>query len=70
LVFLYLPSYGRSYFEPRELETYRKMGPVLIPPRALFEDQNNWHDKDHFNTAAANKLSEWIAKQLTQITQN
>jgi hypothetical protein len=64
LSFLYIPEFGSVQKEPLEIETYRKYGEVLIPPREMFEDPNDWADENHLNKAGAMKLSDWLAGQI------
>jgi hypothetical protein len=64
LSFLYIPEYGTNETEPLEMKTYRKFGDILIPPREIFEDPDNWGDENHLNYAGAEKLSEWVAGQI------
>ncbi len=66
LCFLYIPGYGSNEKEPIEMKTYRKYGDVLIPPRKIFEDPDNWGDENHLNRAGAEKLSKWVAGQISK----
>jgi hypothetical protein len=66
LSFLYIPEYGAPEKEPLEIMTYRKYGDVLIPPREIFEDIDNWGDENHLNRAGAEKLSGWVAGQISK----
>ncbi len=66
LVFLYIPQYGSPWLPPREMETYTKLGGVLIPPAEIFADSDNWFDENHLNQAGANKLSAWIAMKVKE----
>lgn len=66
LSFLYLPEYGSPEKEPLEMMTYRKYGEVLIPPHEIFKDPDNWGDENHLNRAGAEKLSEWVAGQISK----
>jgi hypothetical protein len=66
LRFLYIPEYGSRVKEPLEMMTYRKYGDVLIPPREIFEDRDNWGDENHLNRAGAEKLSKWVAGQVSR----
>jgi hypothetical protein len=67
LCFLYIPQYGSQEKEPLEMMTYRRYGNVLIPPREIFEDPDNWGDENHLNRAGAEKLSEWVAGQISTV---
>jgi len=64
LRFLYIPQYGSREKDPLEMMTYRKYGEVLIPPRGIFEDPDNWGDENHLNRAGAGKFSAWVAGQV------
>jgi len=64
LSFLYIPEYGSLEKEPKEKYTYVKYGDVLIPPREIFNDPDNWGDENHLNMSGARKLSEWVAGQI------
>jgi len=65
LSFLYIPSYGVNFKQPKEYNTYIKYGDVLLPPNEIFEDQNNWFDEGHLNKSGAAKLSEWLVEELS-----
>ncbi len=64
IYYLFMPSYGSGYAEPKEMEFYQQYGTVLIPPTPIYDNQDNWWDEGHLNIAGANKLSEWLASQL------
>jgi hypothetical protein len=64
LRFLYIPEFGSVQKEPLEVETYRKYGEVLMSPREIVEDPNDWADENHLNKAGATKLSDWLAGQI------
>ncbi len=64
LYFLYLPSYRSTKFEPQEINVYESIGHVLIAPKNLYKDKNNWYDGNHLNSTGANKLSNWIAEEI------
>jgi hypothetical protein len=66
LRFLYIPQYGSREKGPLEMMTYMKYGEVLIPPREIFEDPDNWGDENHMNRAGAGKLSDWVAGQVRE----
>ena len=66
IIFLYLPSYGYSIEKPKEFETYNKYGKVLIVPKFILENKNNWHDEEHLNQTGANELSIWISNQINK----
>jgi hypothetical protein len=64
LVFLYMPTYGANLDKPKEYDTYIKYGEVLIPPKHIYENQLNWQDENHLNSAGANELSLWLANHM------
>jgi hypothetical protein len=64
LIFLYLPVYGSSTEKPLEYNTYLKYGTVLMPPKEIFRNQQNWSDDSHLNLAGANKISNWLVVEL------
>ncbi|MFT7343435.1 MAG: hypothetical protein ACI9XP_000008 [Lentimonas sp.] len=64
ITFLYLPAYGSSKKKPMELTTYRKYGEVLFIPKLIMENQNYWHDEEHFNQAGAQALSLWVSSKI------
>lgn len=64
IYFVYLPSYGTNRSEPREMKIYEKFGPVLIPPKEIYENVYFWFDENHLNLAGAEELSEWITANL------
>ena len=66
LSFIYLPEYGSQEKDPLEMMTYRNYGEVLIPPREIFEDPDNWGDENHLNRAGAGKLSKWVARKINK----
>lgn len=62
--FLYLPSFGWEMETPLEMNTYLKYGEVLIPPKSIFEDPNNWYDPNHLNGTGAQLVSNWLSTEL------
>jgi len=64
LHFLYLPSYGSYLDKPKEFDTYKKYGEVLLPPQEIFNDTNHWYDINHLNPAGTNALSIWLFKEI------
>lgn len=64
LLFLYSPAFGAREKRPSGYDLYRKYGQVLLPPQALLDDPNHWHDENHLNRAGGQKLSAWLVKQL------
>ena len=64
LLFLYLPSFGAIEFQPKEMETYKKYGSILIPPATIFNDKNHWSDKSHINEAGGRLNSFWFANEF------
>ncbi|NJM14980.1 MAG: hypothetical protein HC896_06000 [Bacteroidales bacterium] len=62
--FLYLPAYGSPYEKPKEFETYSKYGEILIVPKNILENKNNWHDDGHLNQAGAKELSLWLSDHI------
>lgn len=66
LYFIYFPSYATPYEKPALAELYMKYGELIIPPKEIFADQDNWYDENHLNKAGASKLSAWIIDILKQ----
>jgi hypothetical protein len=66
LYFIYMPQFGSPLKEPVEMNTYRKLGTVWIPPNEIFEDKNNWYDETHLNRTGANKLADWIIEKIKE----
>ena len=64
LIFLYIPSYGMVSEEPFEIDYYRNMADLLLPPPPLFRDPKLWMDTEHFNAMGARKFSAWLAAEL------
>lgn len=64
ITFLYLPSYGSPYEKPKEFETYSKYGEILLVPKNILENKNNWHDEGHLNQTGAKELSLWLSDQI------
>lgn len=67
ITFLYIPAYGSHLVKPKEIETYSKYGKVLIAPRQIFDDKNNWYDKGHLNHSGAKALSLWLINQINDL---
>jgi len=61
--FLYIPDFN-SAEKPQHLLEYEKMGKVLLPPRHLITDPNNYFEFNHLNTKAAGWFSRWLADNL------
>lgn len=64
IVFVYLPESGSRLKGPKYASYYQKEGPLLVPPSAIFDNQDNWMDATHFNDKGSEILSEWMAEQL------
>ena len=64
ITFLYLPSYGSPIEKPKEFNTYIKYGKVLIVPKHILQNKNNWYDENHLNQTGAKELSIWISSYL------
>jgi len=64
LRFLYLPAFGGINIEPTEMEVYQSLGTVLLPPKAILNNTDYWHDKEHLNTVGAEALGKWLAMQF------
>lgn len=67
ITFLYIPAYGSLIDKPKEFETYSKYGKVLIAPKQILNNKNNWYDKGHLNQAGARALSLWLIDQMNDI---
>ena len=65
LLFLYLPAFGAISYPPKELQTYEKYGPVLMPPSDIFENKNHWADEIHINNVGSEANSFWFANEFT-----
>jgi hypothetical protein len=37
---------------------------VLLPPKNIYENQENWYDDNHLNQTGAKELSLWLAEQI------
>jgi hypothetical protein len=61
---LYLPAFGGINIEPTEMEVYQSLGTVLLPPKAILNNTDYWHDKEHLNTVGAEALGKWLAMQF------
>ena len=66
LYFLYMPSYRGHQQPPKELDTYKRLGTVLLPDSTIYSNKTNWYDPDHLNIPGANALSIWVAEQLAR----
>ena len=64
LSFIYLPSYGVNFKQPKEQETYLKYGDIFLPPNEILDDKNNWFDDGHLNKSGNEKLSLWLVEEL------
>ena len=64
LLFLYIPAYGAISYSPKELQTYEKYGPVLMPPSDIFENKNHWADEIHINNVGSEANSFWFANEF------
>jgi hypothetical protein len=62
--FMYIPEYASNCPLPKEYQTYKKYGKILIPPHEIFDTAAHWHDEDHLNQAGAKELSEWVTAEL------
>lgn len=69
ICFLYLPGFNSASDQlPLELDVYRSIGPVWIPPERIFLEAGNWSDEQHLNGKGAEQLSRWLVdKMLTQV---
>ncbi|MFH1320995.1 MAG: hypothetical protein ABII90_10130 [Bacteroidota bacterium] len=67
ILFLYFPSYGSNLDKPLEYDTYKEYGEVLIPPKEIFNDQNNWYNENHLNKTGANALTNWLSEQINRM---
>ncbi len=66
-VFVYLPESGSELNEPKHVNYYKTLAPVLIPPTYIFEDRTNWMDASHLNDKGSAELSVWIAGEIAKI---
>lgn len=64
VVFVYLPESGSKLRNPKLVEYYQSIAPLLIPPQSIFDDSTNWMDASHLNDKGSEILSEWMASQL------
>jgi hypothetical protein len=64
ITFLYIPAYASPLARPKEFETYSKYGNILIVPRYILENKNNWYDEGHLNQSGAKALSLWLIDQI------
>lgn len=64
IVLVYLPEFGSKLRNPKHLEYYQNMAPVIIPPQSVFDDPANWMDASHLNDKGSEILSIWMASQL------
>jgi hypothetical protein len=67
IIFLYLPAYGSPQDQPREYDTYKEMGALLLPPEVILKNKQHWFDENHLNQAGAEKLSLWVAGEIRKI---
>lgn len=67
LIFLYLKSYGHPAQEPTEIEKYRQLGPIWVPPDSIFQNPSHFFDKDHLNQWGAKALSTWLGKAVDEM---
>ncbi len=65
IVFYYLKNYGHPAPEPWEIDVYRQLGPVWIPPDSIFQKKANFSDQDHLNDQGASLLTAWFEGELT-----
>ena len=64
ITFLYIPAYASPLARPKEFETYSKYGKIIMAPRHVLENKNNWYDEGHLNQAGAKELSLWLIDQI------
>jgi|GEM_PF-312312 len=65
--FVYLPDSGSELNEPKHVNYYNTLAPVLIPPKCIFDDRTNWMDASHFNDKGSEVLSKWMAGEIAKI---
>lgn len=60
LYFLYLPGAHKESSRPSLMDTYNRLGTLLIPPDSIIANPDLFYDADHFNRAGSNTISEWL----------
>ncbi|MBN1115982.1 MAG: hypothetical protein JXA77_02170 [Bacteroidales bacterium] len=66
IYYLFLPSFASACGIPKEFKIYQKFGKLIIPPDSIYDDMDNWWDHGHLNFAGADKISLWLANELTK----
>lgn len=67
LRFLYLPNCNEQKGQlPLELNFYRDIAPVWIPPDSIVHHIRNYADPDHLNEPGAEQLSHWVSEQINR----
>ena len=65
--FVYLSEYGSKLNHPIDPDYYKKLAPVLLPPKSLFCSPEVWMDGGHLNDQGAAVMSSWVAKEIHDI---
>jgi hypothetical protein len=64
---IYLPESGSKLKVPQLADYYQNLGPLILLPDSILQEQNYWKDATHFNDSGALKVSEFITAQLVAL---
>ena len=64
VIMLYIPNFGYPYHKPKELNYYRQIADVMLMPESFFDNEKNWMEDEHLNSAASVILSDSVANYI------
>lgn len=67
VAFLYLPEYAYAKRSSVDLQYYRTLGPVLLPPQGVVSDPANYADGVHLNVGGARALVPFLTDQVAAL---